>query len=187
MNKQPEITMQTRKNLIDAFWQIYCEKRIEKITIKDITTKAGYNRGTFYDYFTDIYDVLEQIEASILPDLGKHKVIMMDTNAQLPLKHLIEVYSRNKKYFVVLLGKNGDPAFHEKLKNVYKALLRPRLQSLSSDDFILECTLESAVCAFIGVMTYCFTQEEDPDIPKIVQFLGNLINGDYNKIVNLMF
>lgn len=187
MNKQPEITMQTRKNLMDAFWQIYCEKRIEKITIKDITTKAGYNRGTFYEYFIDIYDVLEQIEASILPDLEKHKVIMMDTKAQLPIKHLIEVYNRNKKYFVVLLGKNGDPAFLEKLKNVYKELLRPRFQSLGSDDFVLECMLECAVSAFIGVMTYCFTQEKDPDISKMEQFLENLISGEYHKIVNLIY
>jgi len=187
MNKQPEITMQTRKNLIDAFWQIYCEKRIEKITVKDITTKAGYNRGTFYEYFTDVYDVLEQIEVSILPDLVKHKNIMMDTNTHLPLKHLIEVYSRNKKYFVVLLGKNGDPAFQEKIKNVYKALVRPRLQSLGADDFILECTLEYAISAFIGVMTYCFTQEEDPDIKKMVQLLWSLMNDWHDKIVNLIF
>jgi AcrR family transcriptional regulator len=187
MNKQPEITMRTRKYLIDAFWQIYCEKRIEKITIKDITTKAGYNRGTFYEYFTDVYDVLEQIEASLLPDLGKHKAIMMDMTNYLPLKHLIEVYSRNKKYFVVLLGKNGDPAFHEKLKTTYKALLRPRLQSLGSDDFILECTLEYVISAFIGVMTYCFTQEEDPDVQKMVQFLWNLMNEGHNKIVEQIF
>ncbi|WP_277408818.1 TetR/AcrR family transcriptional regulator [Lacrimispora xylanisolvens] len=73
MIKQPEITMQTRKNLADAFWQIYCEKRIEKITVKEITTKAGYNRSTFYEYYTDVYDVLEQIEASVLPDIEKHK------------------------------------------------------------------------------------------------------------------
>lgn len=37
MKKQPEITKQTKQNLADAFWQIYCKKRIEKITVKDIT------------------------------------------------------------------------------------------------------------------------------------------------------
>ncbi len=171
MNKQSEITMQTRKNLMNAFWQLYGEKRIEKITVKEITTKAGYNRGTFYEYFTDVYDVLEQIEASVLPNLAKHKNIMVDRNTQLPIKHLIEVYSRNKEYFVVLLGKNGDPAFQEKIKNVYKALVRPYLQSLGTDDFTLECALEFALSAFIGVLTYCFTQEEDPDIEKMVQLL----------------
>ena len=47
MNKQPHITTQTKQNLIDAFWALYCEQRIEKITVKEITNKAGYNRGTF--------------------------------------------------------------------------------------------------------------------------------------------
>ena len=42
MNKQPEITMQTKRNLMDAFWQLYCKKRIEKITVKEITTRACY-------------------------------------------------------------------------------------------------------------------------------------------------
>ena len=64
MKKQPEITVQTKQNLTDAFWQIYCTKRIDKITVRDITTKAGYNRGTFYEYFRDVYDVLEQIGTS---------------------------------------------------------------------------------------------------------------------------
>ncbi|OOM71306.1 hypothetical protein CLPUN_49900 [Clostridium puniceum] len=187
MNKQPEITKQTRKNLMDAFWQIYCEKRIEKITVKDITTKAGYNRGTFYEYFTDVYDVLEQIESSILPDWVKHKDILMDTNNHLSLKHLTEVYIRNKRYFVVLLGKNGDPAFHEKIKSVYKELVRPSFQSLYTDDFTLECTLEYMMSAFIGVLTYCFTQEEDPDIQNILQILWDLMHDQHNKIINLIF
>ena len=58
MKKQPQITAQTKQNLIEAFWSLYCEQRIEKITVKDITNKAGYNRGTFYEYFTDVYAVL---------------------------------------------------------------------------------------------------------------------------------
>ena len=33
MNKRTEITAQTKQNIIDAFWDLYCEKRIEKITV----------------------------------------------------------------------------------------------------------------------------------------------------------
>ena len=86
MKKQPEITKQTKQNLSDAFWQIYCEKRIEKITVKDITTKAGYNRSTFYEYYTDVYDVLEQIESSVLPDIEKHKKIAQKKSMHIPLR-----------------------------------------------------------------------------------------------------
>jgi hypothetical protein len=34
MNKRTEITAQTKQNIIDGFWDLYCEKRIEKITVK---------------------------------------------------------------------------------------------------------------------------------------------------------
>ncbi len=91
------------------------------------------------------------------------------------------MYHKNKQYFVVLLGKNGDPAFQEKMKNAYKALVRPSLQSLGVDDYILECTLEYAMSAIIGVMTYCFTREENPDIEKIVQLLYSLMNDGVMK------
>jgi len=47
MNKQPMVTAQTKQNLIDAFWSLYCEKRIEKITIKEIAQRAGYNEEPF--------------------------------------------------------------------------------------------------------------------------------------------
>lgn len=50
---------QTKQNLIDAYWRIYTQKPIQKITIKEITVKAGYNRSTFYECFTNLYAILE--------------------------------------------------------------------------------------------------------------------------------
>lgn len=166
---------------MDAFWELYSNEGIEKISVREIIGKAGYNRSTFYRYFTDVYDVLEQIEDSVLPDIEKHRNIMSDLSVHLPLKHLTEVYSLKKKYFVVLLGKNGDPAFQEKMKNVYKALVRPLLQSPDADDFRLECTLEYAMSAMLGMITYCFTREENPDIEEMVQLQWRLMNDGVMK------
>jgi len=56
MNKHPEITAQTRENLMQAFWSLYRQKKIDTISIKEITATAGYHRSTFYEYFVDIYD-----------------------------------------------------------------------------------------------------------------------------------
>ena len=52
--------MFTKENIIIAFWEIYREKSINKITIKELMDKAGYHRSVFYTYFKDIYDLLEQ-------------------------------------------------------------------------------------------------------------------------------
>ena len=51
MKKQPQVTAITRQNIADAFWELYKTKPMEQITVKDVIAKAGYNRGTFYEYF----------------------------------------------------------------------------------------------------------------------------------------
>ena len=69
MKKQPEITDATRKNILDAFWSVYQQKPIDRITIKDISDTAHVHRSTFYRYFTDVYDLLNQFEQQILDEI----------------------------------------------------------------------------------------------------------------------
>ena len=59
---------QTKENLVEAFWTLYKDKPLEKITVKEITDKAGYNRGTFYSYFKDTYEMQKYVRDSLLPD-----------------------------------------------------------------------------------------------------------------------
>jgi hypothetical protein len=35
LNKQPELTEQTRANLLEAFWSPYAVRRIDQITVKE--------------------------------------------------------------------------------------------------------------------------------------------------------
>lgn len=66
MKKQPEVTDKTRKAIADTFCSLYAQMPIEKISIKEITDMAGYNRATFYRYFTDIYELLNYVENDVL-------------------------------------------------------------------------------------------------------------------------
>jgi len=174
MRKQPQITAQTKQNLIEAFWSLYREQRIEKITVKDITTKAGYNRGTFYEYFTDVYAVLEDIENSLIPKLEELPPVSIQSKSLgMPLDSFLELYKQNNQYYSVLLGDKGDPAFASKLKNAIK----PNLMNMFADkqgvnlielDYIIEYILSS----MIGIMSYWFNQAE----PLLDTELFELIN-----------
>ncbi len=53
------------------------KKPIEKISIRELTDTAGYNRTTFYNYFSDIYDVLDYIENSSIRYVKKNIIIDM--------------------------------------------------------------------------------------------------------------
>lgn len=71
MNKQPEITEATRNTFIEAFCELYKVKPIEKITVKELVSKAGYSRATFYNYFNDAYELLEYVENDFITSLLK--------------------------------------------------------------------------------------------------------------------
>ena len=68
MRKQPERTERTRQALMDSFWELYRTRKIDKITVQAVTDGAGVYRSTFYEYFLDVYDVLETIERKLLED-----------------------------------------------------------------------------------------------------------------------
>lgn len=51
----------TKAIISDAFLVLLNQKPFDKITIKDIVEECNINRNTFYYYYSDIYDLLEEI------------------------------------------------------------------------------------------------------------------------------
>lgn len=187
MNKQPEVTARTKQNLIDAFWSLYCEKRIEKITVKDITQKAGYNRGTFYEYFVDVYDVLEQIEQSLIPTLDELPPISMPSqNMGMPFDMFLKLYEQNSKYYCVLFGDNGDPAFASKIKNSIKPLImKAVLGDIDRYDIELDFILEYTLSAMIGIMSYWFRQNKVLPAEDLIAIMYKLMQNDVmNELIH---
>lgn len=187
MKKQPEITAQTKQNLIDAFWSLYCEKRIEKITVKEITQKAGYNRGTFYEYFTDVYDVLEQIEQSLIPTLDElPPVSMPNMKLGMPLNMFLALYDQNSKYYSVLLGDKGDPAFASKLKNSTKPIIQQVFADNPNVDPVeLDYILEYILSAMIGIMSYWFRKGKELPAEKLMELMNELMEKGVMKRLNV--
>jgi hypothetical protein len=179
MKKQPELTAQTKENLMEAFWQLFCTKRIEKVTVKEITAKAGYNRSTFYQYFTDVYDVLEQIENSVLPNhqgMIPHNPTDI-TTASLPIDALTNMYEKNKKYYIVLFGENGDPSFQSKFKNYLKETVKEHLDAQGiTCNFEMDFALEYTLSGMIGALTYWFRLKITPSSEKLFELLGELMH-----------
>lgn len=63
-------TQYTKKVIRKAFQEILMEKEFEKITITEIAQRADINRGTFYKYYKDTADLLEEIEKEIVEQIA---------------------------------------------------------------------------------------------------------------------
>lgn len=177
MGKRAEITAQTKQNMRDAFWSLYCENRIEKIAVKGIASKAGYNRGTFYEYYKDVQDVLEDIENSLIPTLHELPPVSIPTgNLGMPLDTFLDLYEQNNKYYFVLLGENGDPAFASKLKNAIKPTIMQVFSNRSNvDQREMDYILEYTLSAMIGIMSYWFKQTDALEKEKLHELVYRLM------------
>ena len=82
--------------LARSFKDLLCKYPMEKITIKDITDKAGVIRPTFYNHFSDKYALLEYIVrhdllAPIKPLLMNDMIQILHQKLQMAnqIKHLL--------------------------------------------------------------------------------------------------
>ena len=123
--KQPARTAQTRRDLMDAFWQLYCEKDIHRITVIELCRKAGYNRSTFYQYYTDVFQVLESLEEELV-DEWEAMLVEQSREEGLPVPQMIAFYENRGEYVARLIGPQGDPAFRFRLQDA----LRPHAYAL---------------------------------------------------------
>ncbi|GFP75458.1 TetR/AcrR family transcriptional regulator [Clostridium fungisolvens] len=116
MKKQPEITEKTKQAFIDIFCELYSQKPIEKISIKDITSKAGYNRSTFYQYFADIYELLDFVETDLLNSMKES--LTNKEAATDPIQNALHCLENSEHISTLkaLLGDYGSVHFLERLK-----------------------------------------------------------------------
>ncbi|GAB3064670.1 TetR/AcrR family transcriptional regulator [Salinicoccus sesuvii] len=127
---------ETRKNLLDAFWSLYIEKPIEKITVRDITDLAGYNRGTFYTYFSDVYEVLEIQKAALMPTEDMlidplKELRNNDGKIQESINGVSEYLKDHGERIAILLGPGGDPKFTHELKARVRGIIMNFVRELN--------------------------------------------------------
>ena len=183
MKKNPEATALTRENLMEAFWSLYCHKKIDHISIKEITDKAGYHRSTFYEYFVDIYDLLNQLEESLLAYL-KEKVsnsLVVEQNEDV-LQGLANEYESKGKYLSVLLGENGDPYFSKKLKSVMRPVLMETF-GMSESDIHTAYIFEFGLSAIMSTITLWYQSNKNlPSNELVVLVRSMLVNGVFPMV-----
>ncbi len=111
----------TKKVLRESLIDLLQTKPISRITVTDICTKADLNRGTFYNYYCDAYDLLAQIEDSFYDNLTKQlERFKTDGISGTLLSELLSTIEQNRDLCNVLFNINADKTFLNRLLDLMK-------------------------------------------------------------------
>jgi AcrR family transcriptional regulator len=171
MKKQPEITDRTRKVLVEVFCDLYTQKPIEKISVQEITNKAGYNRSTFYQYFCDIYELLSYIENDVLNYMRK-KLNRQSETIQYSDNSIISLFEEKEMLLRALLGKYGSMRFVELIKKEISS----NIQTLNAykDDKLSPYIMEFRVSTSISLFMLWQSRQKDLQIDELLNLIYSL-------------
>ena len=123
MAKSDQRTRLTKMLIRKAFTELLREKPVQNITVKELCQTAGINRGTFYSHYTDIYDLLQQIEDEITEEFQKslQPLLEGDPSDLTPLNITAGVFAciqQNADVCAIALRPDGDRRFASQLLKI---------------------------------------------------------------------
>lgn len=126
--------IKTKERLYQVLIQLLAQKPIKDITVKELSEQADINRATFYLHYTDVFDLLEQVELDVV---HKFEIICKDFTANFTdeqflsaFSHLLTLIRENREFCTALFSNNSDKRFFEMLvKVVIEKCFRPEYYS----------------------------------------------------------
>ncbi|MDR1669060.1 MAG: TetR/AcrR family transcriptional regulator [Oscillospiraceae bacterium] len=109
----------TKRIIRESLVQLMKTAPIPRISVKMLCEHAGIHRSTFYAHYTDVYDLLEQIQREVIAEVSAHisdSAFSEHTKLTvLALEQILGYAKANAALFEALLGENGDSAFQREV------------------------------------------------------------------------
>ncbi len=136
--------MENRDVILENTKKLVCNNGFDKVTVKMICEKTNISRKTFYTFYQDKYDILEQIlikdvlnEFSDLIDkFGK-----MELNRPIILEQMFQNIYANKEFYSKVINIKGENSLESYLlyyfiKLYYKILADVKVDSAVEMDYL---------------------------------------------------
>lgn len=171
----------TKKLLREGLTSLMQTKSIKDITVKELADNIDINRGTFYLYYKDIYDMLDKVETELMEEFNE--LIMSHPDGALisdPLPLLEEIFgflSENSDICIALLSNNGDIGFIKKFTHIiHEKCLNDWLQLYNTiDEIEFEYSYSYFLYGCIGIVETWMTTGMQKPPEEMAPLLKNLI------------
>ncbi len=178
----------TKKAIRNAFALLLSEKNINDITVKDIADKADINRKTFYNYYSGVYQVVDEIENEILltfeeavKNIDVKNVIQ---NPYIIFDKLNEIINTDLDFYTHIIQMDKNISLASKIINLLKTKTMATLKSQInvSDDGVLDIALDFVMSGMIAVFQHWSKGDKTKSLEEVSRTLGLIFSTGLNGI-----
>ena len=114
----------TKRILKETLIQLLKENDLPKISVKELCEIADVNRSTFYAYYTDVYDLLSQIEKETLHDINEFIFMnpVRPENSHELLCVMLQYAYQNADLFQILMNEKNISNFRKAIIDLVNKL-----------------------------------------------------------------
>ncbi|MFC7687035.1 TetR/AcrR family transcriptional regulator [Ureibacillus sp. GCM10028918] len=133
MKSNSNQALRTKHFLKKAFIEMVHKKGFSAVTVKDIVDYAQYNRTTFYVYYQNIFDLVEELMDEMFEAIQYNSMSKYKNNSQVKVQELTTnsfellyyIYD-HRDYFTLLLLEDTLPRIHQQLPEAIYNLLKDK-------------------------------------------------------------
>ena len=148
--------LKTKRAIRNALAQLLVEKELDEITVKDVADTADINRKTFYNYYTGIHQVIDELESGIVFTFAQ---AIREVDARRDIKNpytffekITAILNQDLDFYSHLFRMRGNLSLFYKITTLLKTkILTSFLQEHSCDPQEAEIFVEYAVWGMMAV------------------------------------
>ena len=158
---------QKKEGLLEAAYQLFLEKGVNKTSVDEIVKKANVAKGTFYLYFHDKTQLLQQltyrISARVLSEAyeyaEEHKTGVFVEDIILMVDYIVEYFKRSRLTLRLLERNFSWPMIEKQLDLREDPLWDKLVTAIESSSLAVGCTEDE----LIGSTCFATMIENKPD------------------------
>ena len=176
---------ETRNDFITAFWQLYQIKTIDKISIRELCELSGYNCSTFYSYFENIYDLLDEAIEDIMtsPREAFSNIDSFENalNSDKIMYMFLSIFKSKEKYIELLLKNHHHYILEDKVKEFLIPFIKSQFGLVNEKKF--EYIIEYHVSACFGLIKKWIKNNKDYSEEEIIELVYNITSKGILKMI----
>lgn len=172
--------LRTKRAIRNAFAQLLVQRDINDITITDIAELADINRKTFYNYYSSVYQVIDEVENEIIHAFESGlKDFDFQRNVQDPnptFSQLSKVIEADIDFYGALFQAKNNSHLRDKLTNLLRdKTVAAMLKKFDGDPKVLQIAVDFTMSGITAVYMNWFNSGRTIPMEELSRIVSQLV------------